>query len=173
MPAIASSPASRIVAHWESVGVANGAPTAARTQPVIGAGSVRVASVVASIRPIQLPRVMVAAAPDRTVPTKAESVTVAAAEVFQYTLQAFAAPPITTWALVNVSAPGPPVPTLKIQTSVAVPLSVSTTPAPIVVPAAEQYTPGGSTVETIGMTPVHTGFCASMAVKALLKSATT
>jgi len=49
------------------------------------------------------------------------------------------APPfMTTCALVNVSAPMPPVPTLKIQTSPAVPLRVRTTPAPIVVAAAEQ-----------------------------------
>jgi hypothetical protein len=34
-------------------------------------------------RPVQLPRVMVAAAPDRTLPTKAESVTVAPEAVFQ------------------------------------------------------------------------------------------
>jgi hypothetical protein len=32
----------------------------------------------------------------------------------------------------------PPVPTLKIQTSLAVPFSVMVTPAPIVVAAAEQ-----------------------------------
>ena len=60
-----------------------GAPAAAAAQPVNGAGSVNVASVVAIIRPIQLPRVIVAAAPDRTVPTKAESVTLAAEAVFQ------------------------------------------------------------------------------------------
>jgi hypothetical protein len=37
---------------------------------VIGAGSVNVASVLASARPVQLPRVMVIAAPERTVPWK-------------------------------------------------------------------------------------------------------
>jgi len=56
---------------------------AAAAQPVNGAGSVNVASVVAIIRPVQLPRVIVAAAPDRTVPTKSESVTVAPEAVFQ------------------------------------------------------------------------------------------
>ena len=91
------------------------------------------------IRPTQFVLVIVAAAPERTVPTKlAESVTVMPAEVFQYTLHASAVPPMTTCALFNVRAPGPPVPTLKTQTSLAVPLSVRVTPAGIVVPAAEQ-----------------------------------
>src|SRR6187397_504829 len=126
--------------HSDNVGMplTPGAPARAAAQPVNGAGSVNVTSVVAMARPSQLPRVMVAAAPDRTVPTKDESVTVAAWAVFQYTLQALAPPAITTCALVSVSAPRPPVPTLKIQTSLAVPLSVSVTPAPIVVAATEQ-----------------------------------
>src|SRR5438105_3098385 len=80
---------------------------------------------------------------------------------------------MTTRALVSVSAPGPAVPTLKIQTSLALPRSVIVTPAPIVVPAAEQYTPGASVVVTIGITPVHTGFNVSIAANAASKSFTT
>ncbi len=78
------------------------------------------------------------AVPARTVPWKLESVTVAAWAVRQYTLHACAAPPIATWKLLPVNAPVPPVPILKTHTSVADPLSVKMTPAPIVVPAAEQ-----------------------------------
>lgn len=127
------------IAHSESVGAGVAPIAAAAAQPVIGSGSVSVASVLAIIRPIQLVRVMVAAASERTVPTKFESVAVMlAAVVFQYTLHGDAVPPITTFALVNVRAPRPPVPTLKIQTSVAFPWSVMVTPAPIVVAAAEQ-----------------------------------
>src|SRR5690242_1779122 len=105
------------MAHSDRVGAGAAPPTpaAASAQPVIGAGSVNVASVVAIMRPIHVPRVMVAPAPERTVPTKSESVVVAAADVFQYTLQGDAAPPITTCAPVKVSAPGPPVPTRKTQ----------------------------------------------------------
>jgi hypothetical protein len=111
---------------------------AAHPAKVSGAGSVIVASVLARARPIQLPRVIETALPARTVPTKAESVNVTACAVFQYTLHACAAPPMTTCALVSVRAPNPPVPTLKTQTSVALPLSVRMTPAGIVVAAAEQ-----------------------------------
>jgi hypothetical protein len=53
-------------------------------------------------------------------------------------LHARAVPPITTAKLLPVKAPPPPVPILKTQTSVEVPLSVKMTPAPIVVPATEQ-----------------------------------
>src|ERR1019366_7355159 len=96
---------------------------------VNGAGLVTVASVVAKARPNQLPPVMVTAAPERTVPLKVEVVSVAPAAVFQYALHASAVPPMTTCALVGGGAPGPPVPTLKTQTSLAVPLSVRMTPA--------------------------------------------
>jgi hypothetical protein len=105
---------------------------------VIGTGSVNVTLVVAMARPVQFVLVMVTAAPERRVPLKVESVSVAAAEVFQNTLHDSAEPPMFTVAPVSVRAPGPPVPTLKIQTSLAFPLSVRVTPAGIVVPAAEQ-----------------------------------
>ena len=102
------------------------------------AGPVTVASAVAKARPSQLPLVMLTAAPERMVPLNVASVIVAPAEVFQYELHACAVPLMTTDAPVSVRAPAPPVPTLKIHTSLAVPASVRVTPAPIVVPAMEQ-----------------------------------
>ena len=128
-----------IVAHSDSVGMTAAAEgAAAHPAKVNGAASVTVASVLAKPRPSQLPRVMVTAVPARTVPTKLESVSVAAWAVFQYTLHACAVPPMTTCAEVRVRAPNPPVPTRKTQTSLALPLSVMITPAPIVVAALEQ-----------------------------------
>ena len=80
-----------IMAHSDSVGTCSPVGSAAAAQPakVIGDGLVNVASVVAMSRPVQVPPVIVAPAPERTVPTKSEVVVVVAAEVFQKTGPSF------------------------------------------------------------------------------------
>lgn len=113
------------------------------------------------------------AVPERMVPWKVEAVSVAAPAVRQYTLHASAVPAMSTVKLLPVRAPVPPVPILKTQISVADPLSVKTTPAPIVVPATEQQTPGASVVLVVGTTPSHVGFRLSSAPYAVSKSVTT
>src|SRR4029077_3339526 len=90
----------------------------------------------AKMRPINVPRVNVAAAPERTVPLRSESVIVVAASTHHVTLHACAPPAITTEKFVPVNAPGA---TLNVQVPLAGPLSVNT---PVFASALTQYTPG-------------------------------
>jgi hypothetical protein len=71
------------------------------------------------------------------VPWKFESVIVAAWAVRQYTLHGSPAPAMTTWKVLPVSEPVPPVPTLKTQIPVEGPSSVNVTLF-IVAPAVKQ-----------------------------------
>jgi hypothetical protein len=80
----------------------------------------------AKARPMNVPRVTVMSAPARIVPTKFESVIVAAWATHQYTLHGTPPPAMTTEKLVPVSAPVPPAPILKIQIPFEGPLSVNT-----------------------------------------------
>jgi hypothetical protein len=121
------------------VGVGVGA--AAHPAKVNADRSVIVTFVVARARPRRLPPVSVMAPPERMVPRTIERVIVASAAVRQYTLHACPPEPTAKAMLksINVSAPlDVRAPTLKTQTSLALPLSVRMTPAPSVVPTAER-----------------------------------
>ena len=80
------------------------------------------------------------AAPERMVPWKPEVVSVVAASTHQYTLHAWP-PAMTTCKPVPVRAPDASVPTLKIQTSFAPPLSVMVVSVNVAA-AGKQITPG-------------------------------
>jgi len=89
--------------------------------------SVNVIAAFAKARPTKLPRVSVMAAPERTLPLRSQSVSVAAASDHHVTAHACAPPAMTTEKLVSVKAPvDAPSVTLNVQIPVAGPLSVNT-----------------------------------------------
>src|SRR5512140_657767 len=92
-----------------------------RVPPVI------VTAAFASALPLKVPvvpAVVVMAPPAKRLPMNCEVVMVAAWDTHQVTLHGSAPPAVTTEKLVPVSAPAPPVPTLKIQVALAGPFRV-------------------------------------------------
>ncbi|MDP2320662.1 MAG: hypothetical protein Q8O42_15140 [Acidobacteriota bacterium] len=126
---------------------------------------------VAKSRPPEVPTpVAVRSRPERRVPRKAPRVTVASWEVLQNTLHASPPPLICTVKSVAARSAAPPVPILKIQTSLAFPLSVK---RPVsAAPAVKQWTPGPSVTPARVPTWVVVHAWPSIAPFAALRSVT-
>jgi hypothetical protein len=127
----------------------------------------------AKARPAKTPPVVVMAAPARIFPWNTEVVSVAASATCQNTLHAFPPLAMTTVMLVPVSAPVPPVPTLKIQGPF--PVRVNTLFVKVTA-AGKQVTPeateSGTPVKAAVLMVLSHPPCPS-AVYAALKSVTT